>query len=249
MLLDDFVFLGGQRPRLHQDVIADADLADVVEERAEPQHFELRLVQRHGAADGQRQRADAFRMAGRVRIARVERQRERANRADVRAQPLGFRSLHRLDHRIERHRQRIDFEAVAARLSAARRTRATRSSRTATRTASGSGARSCATARRWRAPRAQTRRARSSPSCAARPGSPGLPTRRSSRARTPARLPRRGDSCTAYSESAERHDLLARIRANHLGLERHPCGRVEATTRSCDRISVWAWDNLAMSSA
>ena len=50
MLLDRFVFFGGQRARLHQDVIADADLADVVEERAEPKHFELRLVQRHRSA-------------------------------------------------------------------------------------------------------------------------------------------------------------------------------------------------------
>ena len=46
MLLDRFVFLGGERPRLHQHLIADPDFADVVKQRAETQHLELRLVQR-----------------------------------------------------------------------------------------------------------------------------------------------------------------------------------------------------------
>lgn len=33
MLLHDAVFLGGQPPRLGQDVLGDADLADVVQQR------------------------------------------------------------------------------------------------------------------------------------------------------------------------------------------------------------------------
>lgn len=33
MLLHDAVFLGGQPPRLGQDVLGDADLADIVQQR------------------------------------------------------------------------------------------------------------------------------------------------------------------------------------------------------------------------
>ena len=41
MLFDQLELLGRQRVRLAQHVVADADLADVVEQRAKPQHVEL----------------------------------------------------------------------------------------------------------------------------------------------------------------------------------------------------------------
>ena len=90
VLLDERELLRGQRPGLAQDGVADADLADVVQQRA------------RGAGSRARRRAaricrpmatdigaDALRVAGRVRVARVERQRQRADRADVGA--AGFR--------------------------------------------------------------------------------------------------------------------------------------------------------------
>ena len=79
-----------QRAGLAQHGVADADLADVVQERAEPQDLELVGGEVHLPADRHRHRADALRVAGGVRVPRIERQRERADRADVRVLGLGF---------------------------------------------------------------------------------------------------------------------------------------------------------------
>ena len=42
MLLDDVVLAGGQRPRLAQHLVGDANLADVVQQRAEPERLRAR---------------------------------------------------------------------------------------------------------------------------------------------------------------------------------------------------------------
>ena len=107
--------VGGQRPRLPQHIVADADLADVVQQRAEAQDVELGLGQVHLVADRDRDGADALGMASGVRIPRVERQRERANRADVRAARVLLRGRDRRHHGVERLRERVDLEARAGR--------------------------------------------------------------------------------------------------------------------------------------
>ena len=74
---------GVSGPGLAQHGVADADLADVVQEGAEPQNLELIVGQGHLPADADRHRADALRVAGGIRVPRVERQRQRADRADI----------------------------------------------------------------------------------------------------------------------------------------------------------------------
>ncbi len=106
---------GGQGGGLAQHVVADADLADVVEEGAEPQHVQLLGRQLHVLAYRHRDRADALRVAGRVGIPRVERQRKGTDGADIRALRLGFRGRHAHHHRVEGVRQRVDLEAGPAR--------------------------------------------------------------------------------------------------------------------------------------
>ena len=86
-----------QRRLLSQHFVGDADLADVVQQGAEPQRAERRVVELQRAAHLDRQRADAFGMTRGVRIARVERGRERADRAQVRGLRLGFGSRERSD--------------------------------------------------------------------------------------------------------------------------------------------------------
>ena len=86
---------GVSASRLAQHGVADADLADVVQQRAEAQDVELVVGELHLAADGDRDRADALGVAGGVRIPRVERQRQRADGADVGAARLGFRGADR----------------------------------------------------------------------------------------------------------------------------------------------------------
>ena len=84
VLLDDVELGRGQRARLPQHVVGDADLADVVQQRAEAHDLDVGGRQVELPADGHRQHADAVRVPGGVRIARVERRRERADRARVR---------------------------------------------------------------------------------------------------------------------------------------------------------------------
>ena len=92
MLLDRLEFLRGQRSRLAQHVVADADLADVVEQRAEPQRVEI--VGRQPQLRGRRRR----RSRSRARNGRPcsgsrasSASAERADRADVRASRLRLR--------------------------------------------------------------------------------------------------------------------------------------------------------------
>ena len=62
--LDDLEFLVGERAALDSTLIADADLADVVQQRAEPQHLDLAVGERHLPADRHRDRADALGVPG-----------------------------------------------------------------------------------------------------------------------------------------------------------------------------------------
>ena len=61
MLLDGVVLLGVSGAGLAQNLVGDANLADVVQQRAKPQHFECRPRLRfERTADGDRQHADAI---------------------------------------------------------------------------------------------------------------------------------------------------------------------------------------------
>ena len=99
---DDREFFRCQRSRLSQHGVADADLADVMQQRAEAQRVQFLVGQFHLASDGDRHRADALGVAGGVGIPRVERERQRADGADVGVARLGLRGADRLHHRVER---------------------------------------------------------------------------------------------------------------------------------------------------
>src|SRR4029453_5576142 len=90
MALDLLVFLDGQRARLSKHLVAQTDLADVMEQGTETEDIDLRIAQPHFTANQNRQRADALRMPSRVRISRVKRGGECANSADIGAPRLGF---------------------------------------------------------------------------------------------------------------------------------------------------------------
>ena len=100
---------------LEQHRVGHADLADVVQQRAQPDHFDFLVAQAQRPADRDRQHADALGMSGRVRVARVERHRERANRAGVGGLRLIFGGGDRRDERVERVGQHVDLEARAGR--------------------------------------------------------------------------------------------------------------------------------------
>ena len=101
----DVVQLG----RLGQDGVADADLADVVQQRAQAQHVEIVLAEPHGLPDRDRQQADALRVAGGVGIAGVERGDQGADRAEVGGAGLGPRFVHGLEQRRERGAERVQL--------------------------------------------------------------------------------------------------------------------------------------------
>ena len=86
----DLLVLGiGERAGLPQQRIGHANLADVVQQRAEPEDLEFCLVQAERPADRDRQHADSFGMAGCVGVARVERRGQA--RGSRRCTPLRFR--------------------------------------------------------------------------------------------------------------------------------------------------------------
>ena len=72
--------LGRERGGLQQDRVGDRELADVVEERGVAEQVELRLGEAELAADRERELLHAARVAGRVRVARVDRRGERLHR-------------------------------------------------------------------------------------------------------------------------------------------------------------------------
>ena len=79
---DDPLVLG-QRAWLVQDRVGYSDLADVVEERAELHSADLIGRKIHFLGDAPRERGDARRVAPRVRIASVDRRRERADGREI----------------------------------------------------------------------------------------------------------------------------------------------------------------------
>ena len=76
-------FVRRQRAGFTQDVIGDANLANVVEQRAQTNDVDFGLAERELARDEHRQRADPFRVACGVRIPRVERRGQRADGAEI----------------------------------------------------------------------------------------------------------------------------------------------------------------------
>ncbi len=75
--------VGGERPGLIQDRVGHADLADVMEQRAELHAPQLVTGHPHLVRDRSRQRSDPRGVAARVRIPRVDRCRERLHRCEV----------------------------------------------------------------------------------------------------------------------------------------------------------------------
>ena len=72
--------LARQARRLEEDRVRDRELADVVEERRVAEQVELRLREAELAADRERELLHAPRVAGGVRVARVDRRREGLHR-------------------------------------------------------------------------------------------------------------------------------------------------------------------------
>ena len=72
MPFDLLELLTRQRPVLAQDLIADADLADVVQQRAKAQHLDLSSGQVHGSTNHHRKRAHPFGMTCSIRVPRVK---------------------------------------------------------------------------------------------------------------------------------------------------------------------------------
>ena len=86
-------------PRLAQDVVRHANLADVVQQRARAAARRARRPAGAWPADGDREHADALGVAGGVGIARVERRGQGADGAEVGGAGLGARLVHGLEQR------------------------------------------------------------------------------------------------------------------------------------------------------
>src|SRR2546430_3240471 len=71
-------------PGLGEDRLGDADLADVVEERAQLESLEPTTVETEPLADLERQIRDPARVRGRVLVVRLERVGERLHRLEER---------------------------------------------------------------------------------------------------------------------------------------------------------------------
>ena len=109
--LELLVLLGGQRRGFPKDRVADTDLADVVEKRAESEHFEVGLAEVQPPADEDRKSADPLGVTGGVRVPRVEHGRERSNRTEIGRLRLGLRRRQATDEIVERFGERIEFQA------------------------------------------------------------------------------------------------------------------------------------------
>src|SRR6202008_39954 len=80
--LDEPPLLGRQPPGLRKDVARDADLADVVEKRAELQTLQAQLVEAELAADTQREVGDPAGVGRRVLVVRLDCVRKRLDGGD-----------------------------------------------------------------------------------------------------------------------------------------------------------------------
>ena len=103
--------LGVETRRLHQDRVRDRQLADVVEEGGVAEKVELGTGEVELAADRERQALHAARVAGRVRVARVDRRGEAFHR---RGRALAEQPVRLL----ERHVLRVDRLGRLAQLPA-----------------------------------------------------------------------------------------------------------------------------------
>src|SRR5439155_8694755 len=78
-------FVRAQAARLREDLARDADLADVVQQRAELESLECGVVEPETAADAKREVGVAPRVRRGVLLVRLERVRERLDGRDERA--------------------------------------------------------------------------------------------------------------------------------------------------------------------
>ena len=102
-----------QRVGLLQDVVGQPDLADVVEQRAEADDGHLGFGQLQLPRDHHRRLADALRVAGRVRVAGVERRRQRADGAEVGGARFGFGRRQPAHQLVEAGGERVELAALA----------------------------------------------------------------------------------------------------------------------------------------
>ena len=124
----------------------------------EPKDVELRRAQTHLTSDQHGQGADALGVAGRVRIARVERGRQRANGAEVGGARVRFGRRQPLHQLVERFSERIELAAGAGQMAEDGEDRATRSSSRSRPRADRSDRSASGRATGCRAPRGRRRR-------------------------------------------------------------------------------------------
>ncbi len=128
VLLDVEVFLRRQRPFLAEDRVADADLAEVVQEPGEVEVADLASSQAHLLSEPDRDPRDPLAVAAGVRIFGVDRRREAADDAEERLLQLVVGSVvpvvvdvelpdHPGDPQVGRGRRRGSRESGARRAS------------------------------------------------------------------------------------------------------------------------------------
>ena len=111
--LDLRELLVAERARLPQHRIGYADLADVVQQRAQAQHVELATGEAEFTADHYRERRDPFGVTGRVAVTGVERRGQGADDAQIRRFGLGLRALDGMAQGVERAGQVVELATGA----------------------------------------------------------------------------------------------------------------------------------------
>jgi hypothetical protein len=108
-----------ERPGLREHLVADADLADVIGRRAEAEDLDVGFAERI-CRPTITDNADPLGVAGRVRVARVERCRQSLDRGDVGRLGRLFGRDERRHQLVERVRERGELLARAPRRQALR---------------------------------------------------------------------------------------------------------------------------------
>ena len=82
MLLDDVEFFRRERSRLKQNIVADADFADVVQPAADADHFDFLIARIHERCHAGHDLRHGFGMAARVGIPRFKGGNQAGNAAE-----------------------------------------------------------------------------------------------------------------------------------------------------------------------
>ena len=114
MALHDLELVLAERARLAEDAVVDADLADVVQQRADAQVAHLLLGEAEVLADGDRVAGHALGVAARVRILRVDGRGEHAHGVDEEQVVLVRRLLELLDGLLDRRGHDVEVRGQLA---------------------------------------------------------------------------------------------------------------------------------------